>query len=489
MTPRHLSEADNSDWMWSDAIALLNQLRQGGMEPADLLAGTLERARRLDAKLNCINTFFEERVGRSLEQGPRDGRLSGLPILVKDLSCFVQGEPYSGGTTLLKEAGYRAGASSYFVEALEAAGAIIFGNTNTPELGSAPATESKAFGASIALGSAGASLSKAVTNPTLTATLGGHSRTHSTTVLAQQTLPSGTETSKATSVGSAGALIGVNGANTHATSGVNADAQLTAGVVAQADGTIRVDANVASKQSSDSLNAIAGLAAIGFNRSEAQSTNKARATVGAGANVRAGALQVLAGGSDIHAAKAQSASANLVNIPTLDFSNKGTPSSAHSLNISGSTTAASLANSTSASPTSIIVDSLKIDADHQNDFAGSAFSQSMSLAGASGPILENTAQANTSTHVGDYVQVTAGSIVVTADSATDKAAGASAEVSSGAATALGVGVGLGKTTVNHNTNATIGTGAQLTTTSALGEFRVTAGNDSSLSSHVRAEGA
>ncbi len=69
-----------------------------------------------------------------------------MPLLVKDLSCYMKGAPVHEGLRALKEAGYVADHDMWLTQRLRAAGFVIFGRTNTPELGILPTTEPVAYG-------------------------------------------------------------------------------------------------------------------------------------------------------------------------------------------------------------------------------------------------------------------------------------------------------------------------------------------------------
>ena len=69
-----------------------------------------------------------------------------MPIVVKDLDGTLAGAPYHGGNQLLKELNYTPTVTSHLFAKLEAAGFVIVGKTNTPELGLMPTTEPLAYG-------------------------------------------------------------------------------------------------------------------------------------------------------------------------------------------------------------------------------------------------------------------------------------------------------------------------------------------------------
>jgi amidase len=114
----------------------------------ELLATYLERIERLDGELNAFRVVFAERA--QLEAKQADSRrgeqqrrpLLGVPIAVKD-DIDVAGEVTAFGTNAH---GGPATADAEVVRRLRAAGAVVIGKTNVPELTIWPFTESATFG-------------------------------------------------------------------------------------------------------------------------------------------------------------------------------------------------------------------------------------------------------------------------------------------------------------------------------------------------------
>src|SRR5262249_31797213 len=70
----------------------------------------------------------------------------GVPVLVKDLDGALTDEPLHLGNRLLRDLGVVADHDATLFTRLRAAGCVIVGKTNTPELGLLPTTESYAYG-------------------------------------------------------------------------------------------------------------------------------------------------------------------------------------------------------------------------------------------------------------------------------------------------------------------------------------------------------
>jgi aspartyl-tRNA(Asn)/glutamyl-tRNA(Gln) amidotransferase subunit A len=108
----------------------------------ELCQALLRRCERLEPTLNAFITLDPERIlaeARRTEQELRAGRprgpLHGVPIAVKDL-CWTRGERTTGGSKVLAD--FVPDEDATVVARLRAAGAIVFGKTNTPEFAYGP---------------------------------------------------------------------------------------------------------------------------------------------------------------------------------------------------------------------------------------------------------------------------------------------------------------------------------------------------------------
>jgi amidase len=123
-------------------------VRSGEVSARELVKLALSRIERLDPKLNAFADVYAERaLGEAAEADARvaagDGApLLGIPVGVKD-EVDIAGEVTSRGTGAITT---RAPADAEIVRRLRAAGAIVVGKTNMPELGLWPFTESITWG-------------------------------------------------------------------------------------------------------------------------------------------------------------------------------------------------------------------------------------------------------------------------------------------------------------------------------------------------------
>lgn len=136
-----------SDLASLDATAQAKLVREGEITPLELVDAAIERIERLNPQLNAVILPSFERA-RDLARSPRlpDGPFRGVPFLLKDLGAHRAGDPVHLGMRFLRDVGWVAPHSTYFADKLEAAGFVILGRTNTPELGLLPTTEPEVYG-------------------------------------------------------------------------------------------------------------------------------------------------------------------------------------------------------------------------------------------------------------------------------------------------------------------------------------------------------
>ena len=130
-----------------DATAQADLVRRGEVSALELVEHAIARIVRLNPQLNAvIHARFDAARAEADTVVAGSAPFSGVPFLVKDLLCTMAGDPIHFGTRVLRDAGMRAPSDSYLTTKLRAAGLIILGRTNTPELGTLPTTEPDAYG-------------------------------------------------------------------------------------------------------------------------------------------------------------------------------------------------------------------------------------------------------------------------------------------------------------------------------------------------------
>src|SRR5207237_10408661 len=133
---RPLKEPTMSDELAAlDATAQADLIRRRALTPRELVDAAIGRIERLNPQLNAvIHPLYEK--ARAAAAGPLpDGPFRGVPLLLKDLLAYTAGDPHHLGARPLRDAGFVAPHDSYLAEKLRAAGFVVVGRTNTPELG------------------------------------------------------------------------------------------------------------------------------------------------------------------------------------------------------------------------------------------------------------------------------------------------------------------------------------------------------------------
>ena len=132
-----------------DAIAQADLVRRGDVSPAELVDAAIDRIESVNPDLNAvIHERFDKARGEAAGDLP-DGPFRGVPMVVKDLICHTAGDPFHEGIAGVRRAlGWVEQEDTELARRFKAAGFVIVGKTNTPELGILPTTEPLAAGAS-----------------------------------------------------------------------------------------------------------------------------------------------------------------------------------------------------------------------------------------------------------------------------------------------------------------------------------------------------
>jgi len=127
-----------------DAVGLAGLVAAGQVSARELADAAIARIEARNGALNAVVADRFEAARAEADAGPT-GTLAGVPFLVKDLACDVAGLPSTRGSRLW--AGNVAAEDSELARRYKAAGLVILGNTNTPELGKNASTEPLLHGA------------------------------------------------------------------------------------------------------------------------------------------------------------------------------------------------------------------------------------------------------------------------------------------------------------------------------------------------------
>jgi amidase len=139
---------DAADLAFAGVVRQAEMVRAGDVSARDLVELYLERIERIDPQLNAYRVVLAERALADADQadsrrkGGDERPLLGVPVAVKD-DQDVTGEVTARGTDAY---GDPAREDSEIVARLRAAGAIVLGKTNVPELEIIGDTESPTWG-------------------------------------------------------------------------------------------------------------------------------------------------------------------------------------------------------------------------------------------------------------------------------------------------------------------------------------------------------
>ncbi|MDO6963112.1 amidase [Rhizobium alvei] len=133
------------------AAALSEMIRSRRLSCCDVMIHFLDRIERLNGTLNAIVSLRDRQelladadlADQDLRQGHWRGPLHGFPFAIKDLS-EAAGLPCSYGSRI--HAGFLPDYDDIHVARIRAAGAILIGKTNAPEMGLGSQTYNEVFG-------------------------------------------------------------------------------------------------------------------------------------------------------------------------------------------------------------------------------------------------------------------------------------------------------------------------------------------------------
>jgi len=132
--------------MFKSASDQAELVRSGELTARELVEASLAAIDRLNDDLNAVVTRCDERALAEADAvSTGDERpLAGVPLLVKDLAALTEGVRTTMGMRAMGE--WVPDYDSATVRRLRAAGAIVVGKTNLPEMGILPVSEPLRFG-------------------------------------------------------------------------------------------------------------------------------------------------------------------------------------------------------------------------------------------------------------------------------------------------------------------------------------------------------
>jgi amidase len=117
-----------------DGTGLAELVKKKEVTPKELTETAFKQIENINPLLNGVVRTRQEKVLKELLQLDLQKQpFAGVPMLLKDISQAVEGEPLTAGSKLLKD--NISGKDSNFVARLRRAGFLFLGHTNTPEFG------------------------------------------------------------------------------------------------------------------------------------------------------------------------------------------------------------------------------------------------------------------------------------------------------------------------------------------------------------------
>ncbi|OGK84835.1 MAG: hypothetical protein A2W08_16565 [Candidatus Rokubacteria bacterium RBG_16_73_20] len=132
------------DYDTYDGLGLAALVRRRELKAEELLETAIARVEARNPGVNAVVTRLYDRARAAIAAGLPEGPFTGVPYLLKDLGVLYAGAVTTWGSRLF--ANYVADHDSEITVRLKRAGLVIFGKTNTPELGLSASTEPRLFG-------------------------------------------------------------------------------------------------------------------------------------------------------------------------------------------------------------------------------------------------------------------------------------------------------------------------------------------------------
>jgi amidase len=131
------------DVTWLDATAQADLVRTGQVSPKELVDAAIARVEAVNDRLGAVLWPEFEKAREKAAGDLPDGPFRGVPTLLKDIGCTVEGERTSFGLGPLAE--LRWPVTSFLAAQFDAAGLVSLGRSTAPELGTTITTEPASF--------------------------------------------------------------------------------------------------------------------------------------------------------------------------------------------------------------------------------------------------------------------------------------------------------------------------------------------------------
>lgn len=127
-----------------DGLGLAELVKKKEVHPKELVEEAITQIETKNPALNAvIHKMYEQ--ARNTADKELTGAFAGVPMLLKDITQEIKGEPLTAGSRSLQA--YQAKADSEYTRRLKEAGVVILGQTNVPEFALVAVTEPTHYGA------------------------------------------------------------------------------------------------------------------------------------------------------------------------------------------------------------------------------------------------------------------------------------------------------------------------------------------------------
>ncbi len=134
-----------ADYEQFDALGLADLVKRGKVTPTELLDAAIDRVDARDPKVNAVIMRLYDHGRRAIADGLPDGPFRGVPFLLKDLGAPLTGEKMTRGSRFFADTPAST-FDSENVARLKKAGLVIFGRTNSCEVGLSLTCEPRMYG-------------------------------------------------------------------------------------------------------------------------------------------------------------------------------------------------------------------------------------------------------------------------------------------------------------------------------------------------------
>lgn len=129
-----------------DGLGLAKLVQSGVVDPLALLEEAIARTEELNPHVNGLIHALYDEAREAIRIGLPQGPFHGVPFLLKDLHTPMKDTPCQNGSAMWRNS--RSASDNTLVKRYRDAGLVIYGKTNTPEMGLNPVTEPREFGPS-----------------------------------------------------------------------------------------------------------------------------------------------------------------------------------------------------------------------------------------------------------------------------------------------------------------------------------------------------